>query len=168
MNNFKEYYYSVRKRDPALRSIIELLLYPCVHALFWYRIAHVFYRIHFFFIARLISQLTCFFTGIEIHPGAKIGKGLFIDHGQGVVIGETVIIGDFCTIYHQVTLGGRGQEKGVNRHPILKDNVMIGAGAKVLGNVIIGNNVKVGTNAVVINDIADNMTVYSSKAILKV
>lgn len=124
----------------------------------FYRIAHFLYNIKLFFIARLISQLGRFFTGIEIHPGAKIGKRLFIDHGMGIVIGETAEIGDDCTIYHQVTLGGTGKDK-YKRHPTVGNNVMIGAGAKVLGPINIGNNVKIGAGAVVLKSVEDDVTV---------
>lgn len=124
----------------------------------FYRIAHFFYIIKCFFIARLISQLGRSFTGIEIHPGAHIGKRLFIDHGMGIVIGETAEIGDDCTIYHQVTLGGTGKDK-FKRHPTIGNNVMIGAGAKLLGPIRIGNNVKIGAGAVVLKSTEDDVTV---------
>jgi serine O-acetyltransferase len=140
---------SIKKRDPAARSLIEvLLLYPGVHALIGYRIAHVFYNIHFYFLARFISQLFRFLTGIEIHPGATIGKRLFIDHGFGVVIGETSIIGDDVTMYHGVTLGGKSLES-IKRHPTIGNNVVLGAGCKIMGNILIGDNSMVGANAVV-------------------
>lgn len=148
----------VLKEDPAARSKLEVfLLYPSINALIVYRIAHKLYNKKWFFLARLLSQLARFFTGIEIHPGAKIGKGLFIDHGMGVVIGETAEVGDNVTIYHGVTLGGTGKDKG-KRHPTVKDNVIIGAGAKILGPITIGNNVKVGANSVVLKDVPDNAT----------
>ncbi|MBM3243639.1 MAG: serine O-acetyltransferase [Candidatus Omnitrophica bacterium] len=150
---------SAQKKDPAAKSFIEiLLLYQGIHALISYRIAHLFYKAGIFFIARYISQLTRFATGIEIHPGAEIGKRLFIDHGMGVVIGETAIIGDDVLIYQGVTLGGTGLEKG-KRHPTIGSNVVIGAGAKVLGNITIGDNSYIGSNAVVINDVPQNSTV---------
>lgn len=143
--------------DPAAKSFLEvLLLYPGVHAIGFYRISHFFYNIHCYFIARLISQLGRFFTQIEIHPGAKIGKGVFIDHGAGVVIGETSVVEDDCVIYHGVTLGGTAS-KGC-RHPHLKSNVMVGAHAQILGPVIIGENVKIGSNAIIMEDIAPNTT----------
>lgn len=158
---FKNLFYDLDRiidNDPAARNRLEVfLLYPSVHAILWHRIAHPFYNAKMFFISRLISQLGRFFTGIEIHPGAKIGKGLFIDHGMGVVIGETAEVGDDVTIYHGVTLGGTGKHQG-KRHPTVGNNVMIGSGAKVLGPVKIGNNVKVGANAVVLKDIPDNST----------
>lgn len=145
-------------RDPAARSKLEIvLLYSGFHAVFWYRIAHWFYKHHCFFIARFLSQATKFFTGIEIHPGATIGKGLMIDHGSGVVIGETTIIGDDCTLYQGVTLGGTGKDVG-KRHPTLGNNVMIGSGAKVLGPLLIGDNSKVASNAVVLKSIPPNCT----------
>ena len=139
------------------------MLYPSINALIVYRIAHKLYNKKCFFLARLLSQLARFFTGIEIHPGAKIGKGLFIDHGMGVVIGETAEVGDNVTIYHGVTLGGTGKDKG-KRHPTVKDNVIIGAGAKVLGPITIGNNVKVGANSVVLKDVPDNATAVGMPA----
>ncbi len=126
--------------------------------LIFYRISHLFYRIKLFFLARLISQLGRAFTGIEIHPGATIGKRLFIDHGMGIVIGETAEIGDDCTIYHQVTLGGTGKDKN-KRHPSIGNNVIVGAGAKVLGPILIGNNVKIGAGAIVLKNVEDNVTV---------
>ena len=149
---------AVKERDPAARNILEvIILYNGFHAVFWHRVAHLFWRIHLKFIARLISQLTKFFTGIEIHPAAKIGRGLFIDHGTGVVIGETAEVGDNCTLYQGVTLGGTGKDKG-KRHPTLGNNVMVGCGAKVLGPFKIGNNVKIAANAVVLEEIPDDCT----------
>ena len=146
-------------KDPASRSILYvILLYPGYHALLFYRVSHFFNNINLKFIARLISQVARFLTGIEIHPGAKIGKRLFIDHGMGIVIGETTTIGNNCTIYHGVTLGGTGKDK-FKRHPDLGNNVIIGCGAKVLGPIKIGNNVKIGANAVVLKSIQDNLTV---------
>lgn len=140
---------SIKKRDPAAKSYLEIIfLYPGVHALVWYRIARVFYKIHFYFLARLISQFARFLTGIEIHPGATIGKRLFIDHGLGVVIGETSVIGDDVTMYHGVTLGGKSLES-VKRHPTIGNNVVLGAGCKIMGNILIGDNSMVGANAVV-------------------
>ena len=146
-NNLKHDLERVLENDPAARSKIEVfILYPCIHALIAYRIAHFLYNHKRFFLARLISQLSRFFTGIEIHPGAKIGKGLFIDHGMGVVIGETAEVGDDVTIYHGVTLGGTGKHKG-KRHPTIGNNVLIGTGAKVLGPITIGDNAKIGANS---------------------
>ena len=148
----------VKEKDPAARSSFEILLtYSGLKAVRSYRRAHWFYQHKFYTIARIISQRARHKTGIEIHPGAQIGKGLFIDHGMGVVIGETTIIGDNCLLYQGVTLGGTGKDKG-KRHPTLGDNVMVGAGAKVLGPINIGNNVKVAANAVVLKDIPDNCT----------
>lgn len=148
----------IKERDPAARSSFEIwLTYSGLHAVHSYRLAHWFYKRKMLTIARIISQLARFWTGIEIHPGATIGKGLFIDHGMGVVIGETAEIGDNCLIYQGVTLGGTGKEKG-KRHPTLGDNVMVGAGAKVLGPFKIGNNVKIAANAVVLEEIPDNCT----------
>jgi serine O-acetyltransferase len=149
---------TIRERDPAARSKWEVLfLYPGLHAIIWYRFAHWFYCHKHFFIARWLSQRARHKTGIEIHPGATIGKGLFIDHGSGVVIGETTEIGDYCTIYQGATLGGTGKDTG-KRHPTLKDNVLVGAGAKVLGPIVIGNNVRVAAGAVVLEEIPDNCT----------
>lgn len=158
---FKKLRYDLGKvveNDPAARNKLEvLLLYPCVHALIAYRISHFFYNHKFFFIARLISQLSRFFTGIEIHPGAKIGKGLVIDHGMGVVIGETAEVGDNVLIYHGVTLGGTGKDKG-KRHPTVGNNVVIGSGAKILGPIKIGDNAKIGANAVVLKEVPEGAT----------
>ncbi len=153
------FFASIKQRDPAARNSFEIFfLYPGVHALIWYRVSRFFYRIKFKFVARLIMKWARFWTGIEIHPAAKIGKNLFIDHGMGVVIGETAIVGDNCTIYQGATLGGTGKEHN-KRHPTLKDNVVVGAGAKVLGNITIGNNVKIGANSVVLKDVPDDCTV---------
>lgn len=153
------YFQSIKQRDPSARSALEIfLLYPGVHALIWYRIARFFYRLKLKFVARWITTVTRFRTGIEIHPAAIIGKNLFIDHGMGVVIGETSVIGDDCTIYQGATLGGTGKEH-CKRHPTLGNNVSVGAGAKVLGNITVGNNVKIGANSVVLKDVPDNCTV---------
>jgi serine O-acetyltransferase len=150
---------SARRRDPAARSFLEVLvLYQGLHALVNHRVAHFFYRLRLFFIARIISQIGRAMTGIEIHPGANIGKGIFIDHGMGVVVGETASIGDNVLLYQGVTLGGTGVEKG-KRHPTIGNNVVIGAGAKVLGNITIGDNSYIGANAVVIKDVPANATV---------
>ena len=149
---------AVRQRDPAAKSDLEiLLLYSGVHAILAYRVAHKLYLSKHYFAARAISQWARHKTGIEIHPGATIGKGLFIDHGMGVVIGETTEIGDDCTIYQGVTLGGTGKDTG-KRHPTLGNHVMVGAGAKVLGPITIGNNVRIAAGAVVLTDIPDNCT----------
>ena len=162
LTSIKNLYYdakNIQQKDPAARNIFEvILLYPGFHALFSHRIAHFFYNIKLFFIARLISQLTRFFTGIEIHPGATIGKRLMIDHGMGIVIGETAVIGNDCIIYHQVTLGGTGKEK-LKRHPTIGNNVLIGAGAKLLGPINIGDNVKIGAGSVVLKSVEKNSTV---------
>lgn len=150
---------AAQRRDPAAKSFIEIiLLYSGLHALIYYRIAHFFYRIRLFFLARFYSQFARFITGIEIHPGAKIGKRFFIDHGVGVVIGETAVIGDDVLLYQGATLGGTGIVKG-KRHPTVGNNVVIGAGAKVLGNITIGNNSYIGANAVVVKDVPPNSTV---------
>lgn len=162
LKTLKELYYdakNIMNKDPAARNLLEvIILYPGFHILIFYRISHFFYKIKFFFIARLISQLGRGLTGIEIHPGATIGRRLFIDHGMGIVIGETARIGDDCTIYHQVTLGGTGKDK-YKRHPDIGNNVMIGAGSKILGPISIGNNVKIGAGAVVLKSTPDNVTI---------
>lgn len=158
---------SVLKNDPAAKSSLEvLLLYPGIHALILYRPAHYLYTKKRYFLARLISQFARALTGIEIHPGAKIGKGLFIDHGMGVVIGETAEIGDNVTIYHQVTLGGTGKDKG-KRHPTIGNNVVIGTGAKVLGPITIGDNTKIGANSVVLKDMDEGATAVGIPAVDK-
>ncbi|CDI48410.1 serine O-acetyltransferase EpsC [Clostridium tetani] len=155
---------NIIKNDPAARNSLEvLLLYPSIHAIINHRIAHFFYKKRMFFMARLISQISRFFTGIEIHPGAQIGNGLFIDHGMGVVIGETAEVGNDVTIYHGVTLGGTGKDKG-KRHPTVGNNVIIGSGAKVLGPIVIGNNAKVGANSVVLKDVPENKTAVGAPA----
>ncbi len=149
---------AVRERDPAAKGKVEvLLLYSGVHAILAYRVSHKLYLGRHYFSARALSQLARFFTGIEIHPGAKIGKGLFIDHGMGVVIGETAEIGDNCTIYQGVTLGGTGKDRG-KRHPTLGNNVMVGAGAKVLGPIRINDDSKVAANAVVLREVPRSST----------
>ena len=158
---------NVMKNDPAARTKLEvLLLYQSIHVLIFYRIAHGLYKIKLFFLARLISQLGRFFTGIEIHPGAKIGKGLFIDHGMGVVIGETAEIGDNVTIYHGVTLGGTGKDKG-KRHPTVGNNVIIGCGAKILGPISIGDGAKIGANSVVLKNVPKGKTAVGIPAVIK-
>ena len=155
---------NIKEKDPAAKNIwYVLLLYQGFHVLIYYRLGHFFYVNKLYFIARLISQIGRFLTGIEIHPGAKIGRKLFIDHGMGVVIGETATIGNNCTIYHGVTLGGTGKDKN-KRHPDLGNNVMVGCGAKILGPIKIGNNVKIGANAVVVKDVEDNTTVVGIPA----
>lgn len=162
MKIFKELYEdakNIQEKDPAAKNIwYVILLYQGFHSLIYYRIGHFFYIHKMYFIARLISQIAKLLTGIEIHPGAKIGRRLFIDHGMGIVIGETATIGDDCTIYHGVTLGGTGKDKN-KRHPDLGNNVMVGCGAKILGPIKVGNNVKVGANAVITKDVEDNVTI---------
>ena len=160
MNDFLQ---SIIDRDPAAKSKLSLILtYPGVKAVFFHRIANFFQLAKFYLIARIISQLSRFLTGIEIHPGAKIGKNLFIDHGMGVVIGETSEIGDNVTIYHMATLGGiapsinSNNQRQVKRHPTLGDCVVVGSGAQILGPVMIGANTKVGANAVVTKDVPEN------------
>lgn len=157
------YLKSIKARDPAARNYLQIiLLYPGVKAIFWYRIAHFFYKIKLRLLAEMIMYFVRMIHGIEIHPAAKIGKRLFIDHGMGVVIGETAVIGDDCLMYHGATLGGTGKEH-CKRHPTIGNNVMIGAGAKVLGNITIGDNVKIGANTVVTENIPPDRTVVGSK-----
>ena len=160
MNDFLE---SIIKRDPAARSKLSLILtYPGVKAVFFHRIANFFSIAKFHLVARIISQFSRFLTGIEIHPNAKIGKNLFIDHGMGVVIGETSDIGDNVTIYHMATLGGiapsinSDNQRNVKRHPTLKENVVVGSGAQILGPVVVGKNAKIGANAVVTKNVDEN------------
>lgn len=156
---------SIAERDPAARSTLEvILLYPGFHALVYHKISRGFYRMHMFFMARWVSQICSRRTGIEIHPGATIGEGLFIDHGKGVVVGETAVIGNNCTIYHQVTLGGTGHTKHKKRHPTVGNNVLIGAGSKILGPVTIGDNAMIGAGSVVVDDVPAGTTVTGVKA----
>ncbi|GAB4289856.1 MAG: serine O-acetyltransferase [Oscillatoriaceae cyanobacterium] len=162
-NNFWEFFTAdvatIYHRDPAARNWLEVLLcYPGLHALWCHRIAHFFHRLSIPFVPRFLSFLSRLVTGIEIHPGAKIGKGVFIDHGMGVVIGETAVVGDYALIYQGATLGGTGKEKG-KRHPTLGNHVVVGAGAKVLGNIQIGDNVRIGAGSVVLRDVPSNSTV---------
>lgn len=157
-DSIKEEIAIIRDRDPAIKSDWEVLLYPSFRAILKYRKAHRLYEKKHYFWARLVSQRAARRTGIEIHPGAVIGKGLFIDHGHGVVIGETAIIGDNVTLYQGVTLGGTGKEHG-KRHPTLEDNVMVGTGAKVLGSITIGANSMIGAGSVVLADVPGNSTV---------
>ena len=155
---------AIKERDPAARNSFEvLMLYSGLHAVIYHRWANFFYRHKMFFMARLISQTSRHLTGIEIHPGAKIGKGLFIDHGAGVVIGETTEIGDNCTIYQGVTLGGTGKDKG-KRHPTLGNNVMVGCGAKVLGPFKVGDNSRIAAGAVVLEEVPPDCTVVGVPA----
>ena len=150
---------TIYQRDPAARNWLEILFcYPGLQAITWHRIAHRLHRWGIPFLPRFLSQLSRWFTGIEIHPGAKIGKGVFIDHGMGVVIGETAIVGDYALIYQGVTLGGTGKEKG-KRHPTLGHHVMVGAGAKLLGNLYIGDHVRIGAGSVVLRDVPSHCTV---------
>ena len=153
----------IMKNDPASKSKLEvLLLYPGLHAVIGHKISNFLYRKDLFFSARLVSQMFRFFTNIEIHPGAQINGTLFIDHGAGIVIGETAIIGNEVTIYHGVTLGGTGKETG-KRHPTIGNGVVIGAGAKLFGSIEIGNNVKIGANSVVLKNIPDGCTVVGTE-----
>ena len=166
-----EYLNSIIKRDPAARDKISIILtYPGVKAVFFHHIAHKVWNYKFYLIARIISQLSRFFTQIEIHPGAKIGKNLFLDHGNGIVIGETSEIGDNVTLYHGVTLGGispaensEGQ-RNVKRHPTLNDNVIIGSGAHVLGPITVGKCARIGSNTVVLKDVPENATMVGNPA----
>ncbi|MCP3764420.1 serine O-acetyltransferase [Domibacillus sp. A3M-37] len=150
---------TIFEQDPAARSYLEVILtYSGLHAIWSHRLAHGFYKRKFYFIARVISQISRFFTGIEIHPGARIGRGLFIDHGMGVVIGETCEIGDNVTLYQGVTLGGTGKEKG-KRHPTVLDGALIATGAKVLGSITVGECARIGAGSVVLKDVPPNSTV---------
>ncbi len=167
-NNIREDIKSVFDRDPAARSVLEILLcYPGLHALWIYRIAHWFWVMDFFLLGRFISHLGRFLTGIEIHPGARIGRRFFIDHGMGVVIGETAEIGDNVTLYHGVTLGGVTWDR-VKRHPTLEDDVVVGSGAKVLGPFTVGRGARIGSNSVVVKEVPENATVVGipGKAVL--
>lgn len=158
MKGIIEHLNNVKERDPAARTYLEvLLLYPSVHAVAYHRVAHWLFKHKRYFLARFISQFSRFLTGIEIHPGAKIGKCFFIDHGNGVVIGETTEIGDFVTLYQGVTLGGTGKDVG-KRHPTIGDSVTIGAGAKILGPIYIASQSKIGANSVVLSDTSTNST----------
>ena len=158
INNVREEIKIIRERDPAIHSNMEVFLYPSFKAMLYYRVAHKQYVKGHYFLARLISQRAVRKTGIEIHPGAQIGKGFFIDHGTGVVIGETAIIGDNVTLYQGVTLGGTGKEHG-KRHPTIGNNVMISTGAKILGSFKIGDNSKIGAGSVVLEEVPANSTV---------
>ena len=154
----KEEIQVIRERDPAIKSNMVVFLYPSFQAILRYRVAHKLYRKKHYFLARWVSQRAARKTGIEIHPGATIGRGLFIDHGSGVIIGETTVIGDNVTLYQGVTLGGTGKEQG-KRHPTLEDNVMVSAGAKILGSFTIGENSKIGAGSVVLEEVPPNCTV---------
>ncbi len=155
----REQVQTVFREDPAAKSVLEVLLcYPGFHAVLWHRVAHRFYRWRLYLIARLISNTNRFFTGVDIHPGARIGRRLFIDHGMGLVIGETTEIGDDVLLYQNVTLGGTGKERG-KRHPTIGNKVVVGTGAKVLGNITVGDNVKIGAGSVVIRPVPPHSTV---------
>jgi len=168
IKNLKEDIYTVFERDPAAKSTLEVLLcYPGLHAIIIHRLAHALYKKQWFLLARLLSHLNRFLTGIEIHPGAIIGRRVFIDHGHGTVIGETTEIGDDVTIYQGVTLGGTGKQKG-KRHPTIGNNVVISAGAQVLGAILIGENSKVGAGSVVLQDVPPNCTVVGIPGRIKV
>ena len=168
MNDYLE---SIKKRDPAAKSILSIILtYPGVKAVFFHQISNFFYKAGFELVARIISQTIRFFTGIEIHPGAKIGKNLFIDHGMGVVIGETSEIGDNVTIYHAVTLGGSSpsidseRQRHEKRHPTIGNDVVIGSGAQIIGPIKVGNNSRIAANAVVVKDVPENATMVGIPA----
>ena len=168
MNDYLE---SIKKRDPAAKSILSIIVtYPGVKAVFFHQISNFFYKAGFDLIARIISQTIRFFTGIEIHPGAKIGKNLFIDHGMGVVIGETSEIGDNVTIYHNVTLGGSSpsidseRQRHEKRHPTIGNDVVIGSGAQIIGPIKVGNNSRIAANAVVVKDVPENATMVGIPA----
>ena len=168
MNDYLE---SIKKRDPAAKSLLSVILtYPGVKAVFFHQISNFFYKAGFDLVARIISQTVRFFTGIEIHPGAKIGKNLFIDHGMGVVIGETSEIGNNVTIYHAVTLGGSSpsvdseRQRHEKRHPTIGDDVVIGSGAQIIGPIKVGNNSRIAANAVVVKDVPDNATMVGIPA----
>jgi len=164
LKKFKEFLYIYKKKDPASRSYLEILTcYPGLHAIFFHKISNFFWKLNLKLIARMISHISRFLTGIEIHPAVKIGKNIFIDHGMGVVIGETTIIGDNVSIYQGVTLGGTKWEKK-KRHPTINDNVIIGAGAKVLGPISVGKNSKIGANSVVTRNVPSNSTVIGIPA----
>lgn len=167
--SMKEYFESIKRRDPAARSVLQIvLLYPGVQAVFWYRIAHFLYGIKLKFIAELMMFTVRCLLNIEIHPAAKIGKRLFIDHGTGVVIGATSVVGDDVTLFHGVTLGGVGREELLRkRHPTVEDRVMIGAGAKILGNVTLGKGSFIGANAVVIKDVPPHATAVGVPSVIK-
>ena len=158
IKHIKEEFQVIQERDPAIKTPLEVLLYPSFRVMIQYRKAHKLYQNGHYFLARWISQRAARKTGIEIHPGAQIGKGLCIDHGNGVIIGETAIIGDNVTLYQGVTLGGTGKETG-KRHPTLRDNVMVSAGAKVIGSFTIGENSKIGAGSVVLEEVPPNCTV---------
>lgn len=158
ISRIKEEVSVIQERDPAIKSPMEVLLYPSFQVMLRYRIAHKLYKKKHYFLARWISQRAARKTGIEIHPGATIGKGLFIDHGAGVIIGETAVIGDNVTLYQGVTLGGTGKETG-KRHPTLEDNVMVSAGAKIIGSFTVGENSKIGAGSVVLKPVPPNCTV---------
>ena len=165
------YLNSIKSRDPAAKSILSIILtYPGVKAVFFYRIANFFYIAKFDLLARIISQITRFFTGIEIHPGAKIGKNFFIDHGMGVVIGETSKIGNNVTMYHAVTLGGISPsidsdlQRDEKRHPTIGDDVVIGSGAQIIGPITVGDCARIAANAVVVNDVPKNATMVGVPA----
>ena len=163
MNFIRSQIAVIRSNDPAIKSVFEVFLYPGFRALIYYKIAHFFYLKRMYFFARYLSERSKRKTGIEIHPGAVIGKRLFIDHGFGVVIGETAIVGDDVLIYHGVTLGGVSTSSG-KRHPTIGNGVVIGCGAKILGNIVVGDNAKVGANAVVLHDVNPNTTVVGIPA----
>ena len=154
---FKDEFLNIQRKDPAVKSKFEIILYPSFHAIVYHKLAHFLYKYKLFFLARLISQIARFLTGIEIHPGATLGRRVFFDHGMGIVIGETAIVGDDCVIFHGVTLGGTGKQTG-KRHPTIEDGVLLSAHVQVIGPVTIGKGAKIGAAAVVLSDIPAHTT----------
>lgn len=166
MRTLKETIQTIKEKDPSVRSTMEIILtYPGLHAIFFHRIAHFLYRHHWYLVAKMVAALARFLTGIEIHPGAIIGKRLFIDHGMGLVIGETAEIGDDVMMFHGVTLGGTGKDKG-KRHPTIGNNVLLSAHVQVLGPLTIGDNSKIGASATVLHDIPSNATAVGVPAVV--
>ncbi len=162
----KSFLKAYKKNDPSIRSSLEiLLLLPGPRAIFFHRLSHFLYKLRLFFLSRFVSEFSRWFTGIEIHPGAKIGKNFIIDHGMGVVIGETTVVGDNCMVYHGVTLGGVVKEGRVKRHPSLGNSVVVGAGAKVLGAVVVGDGAKIGAGALVLTDCDENSIMVGMPAV---
>lgn len=164
LNFIKDQVRTIKRKDPAIKSTVEVFLYPSFRALLYHRISNFLFRHKLYFFARFICEFAKRRTGIEIHPGAKIGKSVFIDHGSGVVIGETAVVGNNVTMFHGVTLGGTGNEKTKKRHPTIEDDVFIGSGAKVLGNIVIGKASKVGAGAIVLNSVPPGVTVVGVPA----
>lgn len=166
IKDFIENAKKIYKEDVACKSFEEAFLYPGIYAIFIYRIANYLYNKKLYFVARLLSEIAKFFTGIEIHPGAKLGKRIFIDHGRGVVIGETAVIGDDCILHHNVTLGAKGNEKTFKRHPTIGKNVIIGCNTSILGDIYIGDNSIIGAGAVVTKSVNENSKIIMYNTIL--